>query len=418
MDRYTETTYTSYGQNIGNSFKGILVGLLLLIGSIVLIWWNEGRSVDQADALEEMQGKITTLTSPVYDAALEGKAVLVQGEVKPRNIVMDTQFEVSTDGLVLSRKAEMYQWKETSHSESKDKLGGGTETVTTYEYHKTWSSTPINSSFFKQRNGHENPPMNYSSATFLSDAQMGDFHLDKSMVGHIGANMPYDVSTSRKKNGVVKNHNSFLYVGEDPAAPKIGDVKISYTYAPAGVYTVAAKESGKALVPYTTKNGKQMVFVRNGRVEAQTIFKEELEANATLTWVLRVVGLSLMFVGFSLMMGPIQAFAKVIPALGSLAGGATGIIAGILTLIFGSLIIALAWFGARPMLSLAIIVIGVGIAFMLGKFGKKKSVSSVPLGSPPSESSTAATPPPRETADEEATGTDVEPLASTPPPRR
>ena len=56
MDRYTETSYTSYGQNIGNSFKGILVGLLFLVGSMVLLWWNEGRSVAQADALEENPG--------------------------------------------------------------------------------------------------------------------------------------------------------------------------------------------------------------------------------------------------------------------------------------------------------------------------------------------------------------------------
>jgi len=414
MDRYTETSYTSYGQHIGSSFKGILFGLLLLIGSIVLIWWNEGRSVDQADALEEMQQKITTLASPRYDASLEGKAVLVQGEVTPRQVVMDTQFEVSTDGLVLRRKVEMYQWKETSHSESKDKLGGGTETVTTYEYHKVWSSMPIDTSFFKQKSGHENPPMHYESMTFSTDAQLGDFYLDKRMIGHIGANTPLDLSKLPKENGAVKNYRSFLYIGEDPAVPKVGDVKITYTYAPAGLYTVAAKASGKALVPYMTQNGKALVFIRSGRVEAQTIFKEELESNAMLTWVLRIVGLSLMFVGFSLIMGPLQAFARVIPALGSLVGGATGIVAAVLTLIFGSLIIALAWLGARPMLSLVIIGAGVGIAFVLGKFGKKKQVVS---SAPPSEP-TSATPPPREAPKLKGDDDQEEKPAATPPPRR
>jgi len=410
MDQYTETTYTGYGKNIVNSFKGILIGLLFLIGSIILIWWNEGHSVDQANALKEMQGKITTLPSAAYHAALDGKAVLVQGTVKPRDVVMDTQFEVSTDGLVLRRKVEMYQWKESTHSESKDKLGGGTETVTTYEYHKTWSQTPIDSTFFKHQSGHENPPMHYKSATFTTNAQIGDFHLDKEVVGHISATAPYDgLAKLPEKIGSVKNYKSFLYVGEDPASPKIGDVKIIYTYAPEGLYTFAAKESGKALIPYSTKNGKQLLFVRHGRVDAQTIFKQELDANATLTWVLRLVGLSLMFVGFSLMMGPLQAFAKVIPALGTLAGGATGIIAGILTLILGSVIIAIAWLGARPMLSLSIIAVAVGIAFMLGKFGKKKVVGNMPKGTDstppePPQNSVASTPPPRR--------------ETTPPPRR
>jgi len=32
MDKFTETTTTSYKQNIGNSFKRMLTGLFLLIG--------------------------------------------------------------------------------------------------------------------------------------------------------------------------------------------------------------------------------------------------------------------------------------------------------------------------------------------------------------------------------------------------
>jgi hypothetical protein len=376
MDRFTETTYTSYGQNIGNSFKGILLGFLFLIASIVLLWWNEGRSVDQANALEEMQTKITTLHSAVYDPSVDGKAVLVQGEVKPRDVVMDTQFEVKTDGLVLQRKVEMYQWKESSHSESKEKLGGGTETVTTYEYHKTWSASPISSGSFRHRAGHENPPMNYHSATFSTEAKMGDFYLDKGMVDRIPANYAYDgLAQMPEKIGMVKNYKTFLYIGDEPSSPAIGDVKITYYYAPSGMYTYAAKESGKALVPYISKNGRQLVFVRSGKVEAQTIFKEEFENNTMITWVLRIVGLSVMFVAFSMLMGPLQAFAKVIPLLGSLAGGVTGIVAAILTLVLGSFVIALAWFSSRPILSLSIIGVAMGIALLLGKFGKKKTLS-------------------------------------------
>jgi len=38
MDHYTETTRTSFGQNVGNSFKGIIAGIILVIASIVLLW--------------------------------------------------------------------------------------------------------------------------------------------------------------------------------------------------------------------------------------------------------------------------------------------------------------------------------------------------------------------------------------------
>ena len=132
MDQFTETTRTSYGANIGKSLKGILFGLVLLIGSIILLWWNESRSINQADALNEMSTKIVTLPDSIYHPEHENKPVLVQGEVKPISQVVDPLFGVKSDGLVLRRSVEMYQWKENRHSETKEKLGGGSETVTTY----------------------------------------------------------------------------------------------------------------------------------------------------------------------------------------------------------------------------------------------------------------------------------------------
>jgi len=422
-DSFTELTRTSYGQNIGNSFKGIFVGILLLIGSIILLWWNEGRSVEQATALKEMNEKIITLPDTKYDAALDGKAVLVQGLVKPLSEVIDPEFGVRTDGLVLKKTAQMYQWKENTSSKSEDKLGGGTETVTTYEYVKEWSSMQINSSSFKHPSGHQNPMMNYKSQTYTTDAQLGDFHLDRSMVSHIGASQGYGgLAELPEQIGAVKNYKSFLYVGESPNAPKVGDVRITYKYAPSAIYTYAAKEQSKSLTPYVTNNGKSFVFVRSGKVAAQTIFKEELDANATLTWILRVVGLSLMFVAFSMMMNIIETFAKVIPMLGTLVGGVTGIIAGILTLILGPVIIALAWFSSRPIMSLMIIAVGIGIAVLLGKFAKKKQ--AVPAGkhasSTPHGREKSTTPPQRESTylstDEDAASSEEH--TATPPPRK
>ena len=421
MDKFTETSYTSYGQNIGNSFKGIFVGLILLIGSIILLWWNEGRSVAQATALEEMQKNIVTLPDTRYDAKNDGKAVLLQGSVKPLSELVDPEFAVKSDGLILHKNVSMYQWKENTESKSQDKLGGGTETVTTYTYVKEWSSFSNNSADFKHPEGHQNPLMTRHGETFTTDAQLGDFHLEKYVVSQISTSLPYNGLAGMPDNlGVAKNYKTFLYLGLDPKQPNIGDIKITYTYAPAGVYTFAAKQISKALAPYTTENGKEFIFARQGRVSAQTIFKEELDANSLLTWILRGVGLFLMFISFTLILGPLATFAKVIPMLGSLVGSVTGIAAAVLTLLLGSVIIALAWFSARPLMSLSIILVGVGIAFALGKIGKKKesitSQTTPPPSSPPKREYTRNTPPSREqkSTDEE----EERPSSSaTPPPR-
>lgn len=371
MDHFTEKSYTGYGQNIGNSLKGIFFGFLFLIGSIVLLWWNEGRSVEQSTALHEMKENIITLPDTKYSAKYNGQPALLQGEIKPLNELIDSAFGIHSDELKLNRIVEMYQWKENTSSKSEDKLGGGTETVTTYDYVKEWSSSEINSDSFKHPEGHQNPKMLYKSETFVTDAKMGDFHLDKAVVDHISTSEDYvELNTTSDLN--VTNHKNFLYIGKDAGQPQIGDIKISYKNAPAGVYTIAAKIQGGTLTDYTTKNGKNFIFVRSGKVSAENIFKSELESNSILTWILRGVGLVLMFMGFSMMMGILSTLAKVIPFLGSLVGGVTGIIAGVLTLVVGSIVIALAWLSSRPLLSLGILVVGIIIAIVIGKFGKPK----------------------------------------------
>lgn len=372
MNHFTEKSYMGYGQNIGNSLKGIFFGFLFLIGSIVLLWWNEGRSVEQSTALHEMKENIITLPDTKYSAKYDGQPALLQGEIKPLNELIDSAFGIHSDGLKLNRIVEMYQWKENTSSKSEDKLGGGTETVTTYDYVKEWSFSEVNSDSFKHPEGHQNPKMLYKSETFVTDAKIGDFHLDKAVVDHISTSEDYvELNTTSDLN--VTNHKNFLYIGKDAGQPQIGDIKISYKNAPAGVYTIAAKIQGGTLTDYTTKNGKNFIFVRNGKVSAENIFKSELESNSILTWILRGVGLVLMFMGFSMMMGILSTLAKVIPFLGSLVGGVTGIIAGVLTLVVGSIVIALAWLSSRPLLSLGILVAGVIIAIVIGKFGKLKA---------------------------------------------
>ncbi len=394
MNHFSETTTTGYGENIVNSFKGIIFGFFLILGSIVLLSWNENRSINQTLALEEMQSKIITLSDSKYDIKYENKPILVHGEVVPLKPLEDSQFGVKSDGLMLERKVEMYQWKENKHSESKDKLGGGTETVTTYDYVKKWSSNIIDSSSFKYPEGHNNPPMDYSKKTFTTDANLGDFYLSKNIINHFDNRLSFNgLSTLPDEIDGFKNYKSFLYKGANLNYPSVGDIKISYTQIPKGVYSIAGMAQNKEIVPYISSNDRELIFVRTGVATANRIFKEEFDSNSTLTWILRAGGFVVMFFGFMLLVGPLATIANVIPALGSLVEGTTAIVAGILTLLLGSVVIAIAWFASRPMMSIFIIGVGVGLTMILKRLKKDK----VPLKTTPPSRKSGATPPPRRT---------------------
>jgi hypothetical protein len=44
MCPFTETSSQGFGSRLGSSLTGLLIGPLLVIGAIVLLWWNEGRA--------------------------------------------------------------------------------------------------------------------------------------------------------------------------------------------------------------------------------------------------------------------------------------------------------------------------------------------------------------------------------------
>ena len=58
----TEVTNQSVFGRIGNSFVGALFGIALLIGSIVLLFWNEGRAVATAKSLREGAATVIDIT--------------------------------------------------------------------------------------------------------------------------------------------------------------------------------------------------------------------------------------------------------------------------------------------------------------------------------------------------------------------
>src|SRR5690606_22565418 len=96
--------------------------------------------------------------SPVLSAN-EGQLVHVSGQLEVESALADRMFEVEVRAVRLIRQAEMFQWIEEESSETRTKIGGGQETVTTYSYHRGWSSAEIDSAAFKQPTGHINPPM-------------------------------------------------------------------------------------------------------------------------------------------------------------------------------------------------------------------------------------------------------------------
>ena len=190
-----EETTTSWGSRVGQSFKGILFGFVLIIASIALLFWNEGKTIKREKALTETGSVAVSVKSDSIDAANEDKVIHLSGDVTTDSILSDPDFNVNINALKLVRNVEMYQWKENQETKKERTSGGGEKEVTTYTYSKTWSPTLIDSSAFKEA-GHENPvAMPFVSEEFVAaNANLGAFSLTSEQIENLGPEEELDVT--------------------------------------------------------------------------------------------------------------------------------------------------------------------------------------------------------------------------------
>ncbi|MEZ5870934.1 MAG: TMEM43 family protein [Nitratireductor sp.] len=377
-DRFTETTSTSWFTRLSRSFVGIFVGLLLVLASVIGLFVNEGRAVKTAKALSEGAGIVVSLDAASVDPAAEGKLVHISGAVSPTSTPSDPGFAISAPGaLRLVRNVEMYQWKEKTSSETRNKIGGGTETVTTYSYEKTWSQSRIDSASFKQASGHENPALPIESADFVADgANIGTYRLTQSQISSLGtlkAIQPDAKTGARVASAAGKLAASLsgdTYYSGNPTGPVVGDLRVSWKAAFASDASVIGRQSGNGIVAYKTSNGRELIMIRDGSLTALQMFEDAQKSNSTLTWILRAAGLAAMFAGFAMMLSILGVIGDVIPLIGRLVRSGTGLVAMFMTAIIGPLAIALGWIAYRPLAGLAILAGGAAIAWLVSRMAR------------------------------------------------
>ncbi|MDO4858704.1 MAG: TMEM43 family protein [Thermoguttaceae bacterium] len=461
----TETTTQSWFSRLGDSFKGIVTGLILVVASVVLLFWNEGRTLHRYQDLAGAAEACVPVTIDSVNPENNGKPVYLTGEMKTEEVLTDSAFPaVSVNGLKLRRTVEMYQWQENESTKTQKKIGGSEETVTTYSYSKVWSEQPIDSSSFKEA-GHDNPasmdleseendattatigvfnaaaliPLKNDSKTFVvktpeekakeataaenaapvedsapapaenaspaeekpaeSTATAGTEETVSAAPAEVTVEeaveapaevkaeetveTPAEVKAEEKTEAKTETKDADLpegfqyfnkgyYRGKNPAIPEIGDLKVSFEYVPNGNVSVVAGQQDDQLIEWQSKNGT-VVLLKPGTIAQDKMFADAQQANKTMGWILRGIGAFLMFIGFNMIFKPLSVIADVLPILGNLVGGATGIVAFILALSGSCLTIGIAWLYYRPLIGVPLVIAAILLFFWAFAFGKKKN---------------------------------------------
>lgn len=310
-----QVTRRNWGQRILASIKGVLFGFLLFFGAFVVIWQTEGRTD---------MSRIAEQSTPVNAASInpntEGQLVAANGRLTSSEPIGDPDYLAPGDYIQLERQVEMYAWVERSRSRTEQTVGGGETTVTEYSYERTWTNRPPNSNNFNDPRGHENPQLTISERTFTAgDVRVGAYGLDANQVRLPAAQRIYP-SQATMLPGDHRLDGDYVFIGSGSLqSPQVGDVRLSFEAVPADIdVTVFGQQQGERLVPYVDQDGNQLYRAFSGTRE--TGIAAMSSEYRTMGWLGRGAGFVMMWIGLSLILGPISVFFSVIPFLGNLSG--------------------------------------------------------------------------------------------------
>jgi hypothetical protein len=372
-DSFTETTSQGFLSRIANSFIGLLLGPVFVIAAIALLWWNEGRAVQAIVGLSNA-ASATVEASASPSPGNEGKLVHVVGPATAQAAISDSDLNLSIPGQVaVARTVEMYQWREHEESHSQTNTGGSETTTKTYTYSQDWSSDPIDSSGFRHPDGHQNPSMPFQSTRYAaSDAKLGSWTLDADTLGRVepAQSLHPDAPDGWMRSG------DYLLKGSS-GTPKTGDLRVRYAgLASGGTLSVLGQQSHGGFASYATPNGYQVFLVALGNQPAAQMIATQRANEAMLTWILRGVGGVVMFIGFTMFLGPLSVMASFLPFLGSLVRGAAAALSLVISVPLTLIVIAMAWLAYRPILGGGLILAAIAAVYGLWRWhaGRKPAV--------------------------------------------
>jgi len=357
------------------ALMGVGLGALLLLGSFPFLWWNEGR-LDVSTVAK----KAVVVSPDGAGSRGEGQVISVTSGLATDEAVGDPDFLLPRVHVAVRRKAEMYAWIEEKKTEERLQSNGGREKVTTYDHKLVWTEDPKPAGSFVEQS-YDNPPKAVESAWFFaSHARVGVFDLAPRDV-ELPPAKPLAVGddalvpmSPHPRADLAKLHprreGAYVYLGKGSNdQPSFGDVRLSFeavdpTPGPVTLYGV---RKGGAVVAWVEPDklspAKLYRVVPGTHEQAIELLHDEYTAS---TWILRAVGFFAMWIGMTLLIGPLNAMLDAVPVVGKAARFMTMLTTFPIALALSTITIVLAILAHHPLWLALPVLAGAG-AFVLAR---------------------------------------------------
>jgi len=397
----------NFGNKLLGSIGSLLIGILVFLGSFVILYFTEVRTdysvvADKAVEIEQSSEDVDF--------------IYYSGEFTTSEKLSDGLYLKEGDYIAINRKVEMFSWVEEVETDDND--------VKHYSYKNEWIDEPADSNEFDEPSGHNNPQKTIQNERFeVVNARIGEYEVDMDTlrlpglkalkltadnintdeisgdVDELFDDFEYyddegyydeadyyedeetvdgwtiteyededektvvDEEDKDKETEVKSREYIFIGVGS-LQKPEVGDMRLSYNvYRPGEKVTVFGKVDANQIAPHHGENESKIYRAFSGDHEnAKSQLKKEYK---TAGWMGRIGGFIAMWIGLTMILKPLTVSMELIPIIGSIGKSALGIVTFVVALVL-TIITSLILSILHSIWGIAIIaVVVVGFGFYL-----------------------------------------------------
>jgi len=364
--RFSQYNQPSLLKELQKTWLVSFIGIVMVLGGCGLLAWNEGRAVRTSVALQE--GLRDVLVPETLDVVFEennGALVLVGGGLVIEDHLKDEFYGISVPAVKMRKVVQVYQWYEIEDAphHNTDRGDHNNYVEKSYSYDTDWFDKHIDSSNFANTLGHHNPhldswPANSSIQT-NTRVKIGGFLLGTDLKEKFSEFKPF-TSDSRPKTAGVKIYAGLYYHSRNVWEPEVGDYRVQFSYAGrhGDKYTAVGRQSGREIRPYQTEGGEELLLLQDGVRGAGEVFHTEQFNNQTATWIYRLAGWFVTFLGLSCLSSLLEMMMDQYPIMRKMvAMGVTSLHFSV-SITLSLFIIGVGWVWYRPLLGLLLLVVG------------------------------------------------------------
>jgi len=333
-----------------------------------ILFWNEGRAVRTAAALEEgLRDVLVPETTDVVFDENNGALVMVRGQLNIQDSLKDDKYGISMPSVKMRKVVQVYQWYEIEDRVSSDRDSGDLDSAhveKSYSYDTDWFDKHIDSSNFANTLGHHNPhldawPANSSLLTNFR-VKIGGFMLGSDLKEKFTDFKPF-TSDFKPANSDFKIYAGLYYHSNNLWNPEVGDYRVQFSYAGrhGEEYTAVGRQSGREIRPYTTQAGEDILLLRSGQKDVEEVFLSEHYNNRSATWIYRMAGWLVTFLGVSCMTSLLEIFLDQYPVIRRLFSVSLTSAPLSVSISLTLFIIGISWLLYRPLLALLLLCFGI-----------------------------------------------------------